>query len=185
VIRSTSTALCLCLILGCGSKQAQGVTIVPVEQPGPGELVPTDPFGAASPAYEELKEVTDAALANEWDGSLGTFAPWLEQQTVAVERSLRMLKAIRVGPQDVYAVANGRIALVYERIAAALTDASLLAESEGYEADWTGQENVIWEQAAAFWARCVRGCGMSGPHLDGWDLRCRLGLAHSESKTAP
>ena len=68
---------------------------------------------------------------------------------------------------------------------ARLTEASRLAEEEGHTADWTGQQNVIWEQAAAFWARCVRGCGMSGPHLDAWDLRCRTGLANSEAKTAP
>ena len=145
--------------------------------------MPVDPFGASSPAYEELKEVTDAALANRWDGALESFAPWLEEQTVAVERALRMMKGIRVGPQDVYAVSNGRIAAVYEHIASTLIEATALAESKGHVAEWTGQQALIWEQAAAFWARCVRGCGMSGPHLDAWDLRCRAGLARSEAKS--
>ena len=44
-----------------------------------------------------------------WSGELEDFAPWLEEETVAVERALNLLKALRVGPRDVYAVANGRI----------------------------------------------------------------------------
>lgn len=183
--RSASTALLICLTVGCGGKQPDSVTITPNANPAGGDAIPVDPFGASSPAYEQLKEITDAALANRWDETLESFADWLEQQTVAVERSLRMLKGIRVGPQDVYAVANGRIALVYEQIAYALTEASTLAEAEGHVADWAGQQDLIWQQAAAFWARCVRGSGMSGPHLDAWDLRCRTGLANSEAKTAP
>jgi hypothetical protein len=158
---------------------------VPQTEPARRDAVPGDPFGSSSAAYEQLREVTDAALANPWDGKLESFADWLETQTVSVERSLRMLKAIRVGPQDVYAVANGRIAMVYDQIAESLTEASAIAEAEGHEADWTGQQDLIWEQSTAFWARCVRGCGMSGAHLDAWDLRCRSGLADSQAKTDP
>ena len=160
-----------------------------VISPSPSQLapdaVPQDPFGASSPAYQRLRERTDAALASPWDGELDRFAPWLEEQTVAIEQSLHLLKALRVGPSDIYAVANGRIALVYTQIAEALTEASHIAEGEGREADWTGQQNLIWEQAQAFWSRCVRGCSTGGAHLDAWDLRCRNGLADSEAKTAP
>ena len=184
MIRFALTVSVACLVVGCRQPE-QGVAIVPIAEPGPVEEVPVDPFGASSPAYEQLKEVTEAALDNPWDGELASFALWLEQQTVSVERALRMLKGIRVGPQDVYAVANGRIAMVYVQIAEALTEASLLAEAEGQITDWTGQQGVIWEQASAFWARCVRGCGMSGPHLDGWDLRCRAGLADADAKMGP
>ena len=160
-----------------------------VISPSAGQLapdaVPQDPFGASSAAYQRLREHTDAALASPWDGELDRFAPWLEEQTVAVEQSLHLLKALRVGPADVYAVANGRIALVYTQIAEALTEASRIAEAEGHEADWTGQQQLIWEQAQAFWFRCFRGCGTGGAHLDAWDLRCRTGLADSEANTAP
>ena len=62
-----------------------------------------------------------------------------------------------MGPHDVYAVANGRIALVYEQIAAALTEASSVAQAEGYEADWKGQEGRIWEQAQALWESQTKG----------------------------
>lgn len=180
--RST-TALVLCLVLGCATKQDDSVAIVPQPAPVRADAVPDDPFGASSAAYEELREMTDTALSSPWDGELESFEGWLEAQTVSVERSLRMLKGIRVGPQDVYAVANGRIAMVYDQIAEALTEASALAEAEGSEANWTGQQDRIWEQSAAFWARCVRGCAMSGAHLDAWDLRCRAGLANSKTKT--
>jgi len=61
----------------------------------------------------------------------------------------------------------------------------VVAEREGYDADWKDQENRIWEQANAFWARCVRGCAMAGTHLDAWDLRCRHGLVNSEAKLQP
>jgi hypothetical protein len=181
----TATALLLCLVLGCATKQDGSVVIVPHPETVRADAVPGDPFGSSSAAYEELRKVTDAALANPWDGELESFAGWLEAQTVSVERSLRMLKGIRVGPQDVYAVANGRIAMVYDQIAEALAEASALADAEGQEAEWTGQQDRIWEQSAAFWARCVRGCGMSGAHLDAWDLRCRSGLANSQTKTMP
>lgn len=159
------------------------MAISPTPLPTQGDAVPEDPFGSASAAYVRLREVTDAALAAPWDGDLETFTPWLEEQTVAVERSLNLLKALRVGPRDVYAVANGRIALVYTHIATALTEASVIADAEGYEADWTDQESLIWQQAEAFWSRCVRGCNSGGTHLDAWDLRCRSGLADSAMKS--
>ncbi len=180
--RLTTTALTLLLVLGCNRNKDDAVTIVPGKGPTDSSAVPSDPFGSSSAAYERLREVTDSALATPWSGTLEDFAPWLEEQTVAVERSLTLLKAIRVGPRDIYAVANGRIALVYEHIATALTEASALAESEGREADWKGQQARIWEQANAFWARCVRGCSTGGTHLDAWDLRCRHGLANSGAK---
>jgi hypothetical protein len=180
----TAIAALTCFFVGCGRTKQQAVVIVP-DAPSTPVDVPGDPFGSSSAAYERLREVTDAALAMPWDGELESFAPWLEEQTVAVERSLSLLKALRVGPQDVYAVANGRVALVYTHIATALTEASTVAESEGYVADWTGQQSLIWQQANAFWARCARGCSMGGTHLDAWDLRCRRGLADSEPKTKP
>lgn len=184
MIRTASTALLLCIALGCGRTKQDSVLISPSASQLALDAVPQDPFGASSAAYKRLRELTDAALASPWNGALDSFAPWLEEQTVAVEQSLHLLKALRVGPSDIYAVANGRIALVYTQIAEALTEASRIAEAEGHEADWTGQQNLIWEQAQAFWSRCVRGCSTGGAHLDAWDLRCRSGLADSEAKTA-
>lgn len=183
MIRIASAAALLMLALACNRGKQQAVRIEPHDVRRDSQAVPGDPFGSSSAAYERLREVTDAALASSWSGELESFAPWLEEQTVAVERSLSLLKALRVGPIDVYAVANGRIALVYEHIAVALTDASRVAEAEGYDSDWKGQEGRIWEQANAFWARCVRGCNMGGTHLDAWDLRCRAGLANSQGKS--
>jgi hypothetical protein len=185
VTRRTTTALSLLLLLGCQRGKDSAVTIVPTETERSHEAIPGDPFGASSAAYERLREVAEAALATPWSGTLEDFGPWLEGQTVAVERSLGLLKAIRVGPRDIYAVANGRIALVYEQIAIALTQATVEAEAAGHDAEWKGQENRIWEQAVAFWGRCVRGSGTAGPHLDAWDLRCRYGLANSEAKLRP
>lgn len=182
MFRLTSTVALVALLLGCSRGKDQAVTIVPLDAQIDADALPGDPFGSASAAYLRLKEVTDAALARPWSGTLEDFAPWLEEQTVAIERSLGLLKAIRVGPQDVYAVANGRIASVYEDIAAALTEASLLAEAEGYDADWKDQEGRIWEQAHAFWARCVRGCSTGGAHLDAWDLRCAHGVANARAE---
>lgn len=179
MIRLTSTAALLALLLACNRGKEQAVTVVPHEVSTNADAVPGDPFGSSSAAYERLREVTDAALAAPWSGELESFGPWLEEQTIAVERSLNLLKAIRVGPRDIYAVANGRIALVYEHIALALTEASRVAKQAGYDADWKGQEDLIWDQANAFWTRCVRGCSTGGTHLDAWDLRCRAGLAKS------
>jgi hypothetical protein len=172
-------------LLGCQRGKKQAVVIEPSAMQTRATEVPGDPFGSASPAYAKLVEVTDAALAARWSGALEDFAPWLEEQTVAVERALSLLKALRVGPRDTYAVANGRIALVYDHIAVALTEASRLAEAAGFDADWKGQEGRLWAQSSAFWARCTRGCSTAGTHLDAWDLRCRTGLANSETKTAP
>ena len=175
-------AIAIVLLLSCNRGQEQAVTIVPTAPHVDPDAVPGDPFGASSAAYERLKEVTDQALREAWSGKLTDFGPWLERQTVAVERALGLLKSLRVGPSDIYAVANGRIALVYEQIATALTEASEAADQEGYVADWRDQQSRIWQQASAFWARCVRGCSMGGSHLDAWDLRCGHGLAHSQEK---
>ena len=179
--RLTFAVALLLLSLGC-NRGNEAVTIVPHEAQRDPSAMPLDPFGAPGGAYERLREVTDAALASPWSGKLDDFGPWLEEQTVAIERSLGLLKAIRVGPHDIYAVANGRIALVYEHIAVALTKASKVADAAGYDSDWKGQEDLIWEQANAFWARCTRGCSTGGAHLDAWDLRCRTGLANSQAK---
>jgi hypothetical protein len=182
VFRVTSTILLALTLSSCGRGKEQAVTIVPREVEAGSRSVPGDPFGASSAAYERLREVTNEALASPWSGELGELAPWLEEQTVAIERSLALLKALRVGPVDVYAVANGRIALVYEHIATALTEGSDVAEGRGYESDWRGQEDLIWERANAFWARCVRSCGTGGAHLDAWRLRCRVGAADTEAR---
>lgn len=188
-MRIANTLLFACLLvtlaLGCQRGKNQAVLIEPHEIEADPEALPVDPFGSASAAYAKLREVTDAALASKWSGELDSFAPWLEEQTVAVERALALLKALRVGPLDVYAVANGRIAKLYDEIAKALTRASEEAERAGHDADWKGQENRVWEQAAAFWARCARGSSTGGTHLDGWDLRCRAGLANSQAKLDP
>jgi hypothetical protein len=185
-VASTIVLGCVsCLILGCQRGKEQAVVIKPSTAPMSATSVPGDPFGSASPAYKRLVEVTDAALATRCCGALEEFAPWLEEQTVAVERSLALLKAIRVGPLDVYAVANGRIALVYDHIAVVLTEASQVAEKQGLDADWKGQEGLLWAQSNAFWARCTRGCATAGTHLDAWDLRCQAGLANSQAKLGP
>jgi len=190
-MRTATTLVPCCLLvalalsLGCQRSKEQAVLIEPHEvQPDP-EALPADPFGSSSAAYTRLREVTDAALASKWNGELETFAPWLEEQTVSVERALALLKALRVGPLDIYAVANGRIAMVYDSIATALTRASEEAAQAGHDADWKGEEGRVWEQAVAFWARCARGSSNGGTHLDAWDLRCRAGLTNSQAKLAP
>ena len=186
-IASTTVGACLfsCLALGCQRGKEQAVVIQPGAVQHDSQAIPSDPFGSASAAYTALHEVTNAALASKWTGELESFAPWLEEQTVAVERALALLKALRVGPGDVYAVANGRIALVYDQIATALTRASEEATAAGFNADWKDQEGRIWEEANAFWARCARGCSTGGAHLDAWDLRCRAGQANSRAKLTP
>ena len=183
-IASTTVPACLlvCLALGCQRGKEQAVVVDPRAIEARSHAVPADPFGSASGAYTALRDVTDAAVALKWSGALEDFAPWLEEETVSVERALALLKALRVGSRDVYAVANGRIAMVYDQIAIALTRASEEAAEAGFDADWTGQEGRLWEQANAFWARCARGCSTGGTHLDAWDLRCRAGLVNSQVK---
>ena len=175
----------VCAAVGCQRSKQQAVVIEPSAMHTNPTAVPGDPFGSASPAYKRLAEVTNAALATKCCGALEEFAPWLEEQTVAVERSLALLKAIRTGPLDVYAVANGRIALVYDHIAVVLTEASRVAEERGLDAEWKDQEVRLWAQSNAFWARCTRGCATAGTHLDAWDLRCQAGLANSQAKLGP
>ena len=185
LMRIATTVVVCSLLFACQRGKEQAVFIEPSAFQADAHAVPGDPFGSSSGAYTKLREVTDAALASKWNGRLDDFAPWLEEETVAVERALGLLKALRVGPLDVYAVANGRIAMLYDQIAAALTRASEEAAAAGFDADWEGQEGRVWEQANAFWARCVRGCSTAGTHLDAWDLRCRAGLANSEAKLDP
>lgn len=172
----------VCMALGCQRGKEQAVVIKPSAMHTSATSVPGDPFGSASPAYARLVEVMDAAAAAKWSGALEDFGPWLEEETVAVERALALLKAIRIGPRDVYSVANGRIAFVYDHIAVALTEASRVAETAGLDADWKGEEGRVWAQSNAFWARCARGCSTGGTHLDAWDLRCRTGVANSRAK---
>lgn len=186
-IASITAAVCLllCLALGCQRGKEQAVVVEPGVIRAYEQASPVDPFGKGPGAYAALRDATDAALALNWTGQLDDFAPWLDEETQLVERALALLKALRVGPRDVYAVANGRIANVYERIATALTQASAQASAAGFDADWKDQEGRLWEQANAFWARCTRGCSTGGPHLDAWDLRCRAGLANSQAKMLP
>jgi hypothetical protein len=172
----------VCVALGCQRGKEQAVVIKPSAMHMSASSVPGDPFGSASPAYARLVEVVNAANAAKWNGALEDFAPWLEEQTTAVERALALLKAIRIGPLDVYSVANGRIAIVYDQIAVALTEASRLAEAEGLDADWKDQETRVWAQSNSFWRRCARGCSTGGTHLDAWDLRCQAGQAHSQAR---
>lgn len=171
------------LLAAChrGAKDAVVIDPRQLAQEPPG--VPSEPFGSPSPPYARLRDVTDAALALPWNGELASFSEWLEEETVAVERALALLKALRAGSGDEYAVANARIALVYERIVLALTDASAAADAVGYDADWKDQQGLIQEQADAFWARCVRLCGTAGSQLDAWDLRCRQGLAAGQKQS--
>jgi hypothetical protein len=165
------------LLLACRRGAEQAVVIEPNLLPLEIPAIPAEPFGSPSLAYAQLREVTDGALALPWDGQLESFAPWLEEETVAVERALVLLKVLRAGSGDEYAVANARIALVYEHIVRALTAASSLADAAGYDADWKDQQALVQEQADAFWERCARLCSTGGAHLDAWDLRCRRGLA--------
>lgn len=169
------------LLVGCQRGKENAVVIEPSTIHRQAGAAPADPFGASSGAYTKLRGVTDEALARRWTGRLDEFPEWLEEETVAIERSLGLLKALRVGPGDQYAVANARIAMLYDHIALGLADATRAAEAVGHDADWKGQQARIWLQASSFWARCVRGCSASGTHLDAWDLRCRRGLANSQA----
>jgi hypothetical protein len=168
-------------VAACQRGKQQAVAIEPSAMTAHPGSAPADPFGASAGAYTKLREVTDAALAVYWNGKLDEFAPWLEDETIAIERALGLLKALRVGPGDQYAIANARIAMLYDHIALGLTRASEAAEAAGHDADWKGQQGRIWLQSSSFWARCVRGCSTSGTHLDAWDLHCRRGLANSQA----
>lgn len=147
--------------------------------------VPSDPFGAPGQAYERLHQITDDARTTRWSGRVEDLAAWLEGETVAVEQSLSLMKTLRLGAGDVYAVANGRIALVYEHIASTLTEAEDLVKDRDLDLDWIGQQAVLWERANAFWARCARGCSLGGPYLDVWALRCRAGVGETAAKLKP
>ena len=146
--------------------------------------IPADPFGSPGPAYDRLREVTDAARAATWSGEINELAGWLEAETLAVEQSLALMKSLRFGAADVYAVANGRVALLYEHIARTLSEAEPLAKRHDLDFDWLGQEGLLWERANALWGRCVNGCALAGPYLDAWELRCRAGVDETQAKTA-
>lgn len=170
------------LFVGCQRGDDLPVAIAPdpdIRLPN----VPSDPFGTPGAAYDRLLEVTDRARTNVWSGKVDELAAWLENETAAVEQSLGLMRALRLGASDVYAVANGRIALLYEHIAATLTEAELVVPDR--DLDWIGQEGLLWEQANGFWARCERGCNLGGPYLDVWELRCRAGVEETATKFSP
>ncbi|MDH3625935.1 MAG: hypothetical protein OES69_07560 [Myxococcales bacterium] len=172
------------LLAGCQRSTEPPVTIAP----DPGVLlpdVPSDPFGAPGKAYERLRKITDDARSTSWSGQVDELAVWLEGETEAVEKSLAIMKTLRLGAGDVYAVANGRIALVYEHIASTLTEAEVLVKDNDPDLDWIGQQAVLWERANGFWARCAHGCSVGGPYLDAWELRCRAGADETAAKLAP
>ncbi|MEM8609685.1 MAG: hypothetical protein AAGF92_21480 [Myxococcota bacterium] len=157
-------------------------------QPSPDVMlpeVPSDPFGAPSLAYEQLRSTTDTARTTDWNGNVDDLAAWLEAQTQAVEQSLALMKALRVGASDVYAVANGRVALVYDHIASTLTEAEARVKDRELDFDWIGQQSVLWEQANGFWARCARGASLGGPYLDVWELRCEAGEKETAVRINP
>ncbi|MCZ6805566.1 MAG: hypothetical protein O7F08_01325 [Deltaproteobacteria bacterium] len=172
------------LLVGCRRSNEPPVVIAP----GPAAMlpnVPSDPFGTPGPAYDRLRQVTDAARTTSWNGQVDELAAWLEGETLAVEQSLALMKTIRLGASDVYGVANGRIALLYEHIASTLMEAEVVVKEHNLDFDWIGQEALLWERANAFWARCTRGCSLGGPYLDGWELRCQAGVEETAAKSAP
>ena len=178
----TRTLLIAILFVGCKRGNEPPVAIAPdpsVMLPD----VPSDPFGTPGPAYDRLRQLTDTARTTVWSGQVDDLAAWLESETTAVERSLGLMKTLRLGAGDVYAVANGRIALVYEHIASTLTEAELVVTD--HDLDWIGQQTVLWKQANAFWARCARGSSFRGPYLDVWELRCQAGVEETAAKLAP
>lgn len=180
----TRTWVVVFLLGGCQRSNEPPVTIVPdskVMLPD----VPADPFGAPGRAYERLRQITDDARTTPWSGQVDELATWLENETAAVEQSLALMKTLRLGAGDVYAVANGRVALLYEHIAATLTEAEVLVKDLDLELDWIGEQAVLFERANGFWARCARGCGVGGPYLDAWELRCRAGADETAAKLAP
>lgn len=173
----------MALLAACNRNNEPPVMIVP-EPSAMLPEIPSDPFGSPGPAYDRLREVTDTALAATWSGQIDELADWLEAETVAVEQSLALMKSLRFGAADVYAVANGRVALLYEHIARTLSEAEPLAKRRGLDFDWIGQAGLLWQRANAFWGRCVNGCVLAGPYLDSWELRCRAGVEETDAKTA-
>ncbi|MDH3200618.1 MAG: hypothetical protein OEM15_06970 [Myxococcales bacterium] len=182
----TRALVVVILLAGCQRSTEPPVAI----SPDPDVMlpdVPSDPFGTPGQAYERLRQITDDARTTSWSGQVQELAAWLEGETTAVEQSLTLMKTLRLGASDVYAVANGRIALVYEHIASTLTEAEVLVKDRDSELDldWIGQQAVLWERANAFWARCARGCSSGGPYLDVWELRCRAGADETSAKFGP
>jgi hypothetical protein len=172
------------LLAGCQRSNEPPVAIAPdpdIMLPD----VPSDPFGAPGQAYERLRQITDNALTTNWSGRVEELGAWLEAETIAVEQSLTLMKTLRLGASDVYSVASGRIALVYEHIASTLTEAEALVQDRDLDVDWIGQQAVLFERANAFWGRCARGCSLGGPYLDVWALRCRAGVEETAAKLKP
>jgi hypothetical protein len=147
--------------------------------------VPSDPFGTPGAAYDQLRQITDEARTTNWNGDVEELSSWLERETMAVEQSLALMKALRLGAGDAYAVANGRMALVYEHIAATLTEAEVVVKDRDLDFDWIGQQAKLWEQANGFWTRCARGCSLGGAYLDVWELRCQAGIEETADKLGP
>lgn len=169
------------LLVGCLRGNGPPVAIAPAPVAMLPD-VPSDPFGTPGAAYDRLHEITDAARTMIWSGKVEDLAAWLESETTTVERSLALMKTLRLGAGDVYAVSNGRIALLYEHIASTLTEAELLVTDR--DLDWIGQQALLWERANGFWARCERGCDLGGPYLDVWQLRCEAGIEETAAKLA-
>jgi hypothetical protein len=148
--------------------------------------LPIDPFAteSGSSAYARLRAGTEAARAVVWNGKLDSFGPWLQLQTQSVEEALRGLAELRMGRQDQYGVASGRLALTYEHIAQNVDRAWRLAEADSIEADWKDLSPVLWERAEFFWARCATLTAAGAPHLDAWQMRCAQGARSSSEPAA-
>lgn len=121
----------LCAGLGCQRGKQQAVVIEPNAMPTVLPPVPGDPFGSASPAYARLVEVTNAALALPWSDTLEDFAPWLEEETVAVERALALLKAIRGGLERPRRTDLGTVELLLGTLCSGLRDGRSAARRMG------------------------------------------------------
>ncbi|MGB5809003.1 MAG: hypothetical protein WBG86_00660 [Polyangiales bacterium] len=172
------------IAIGCGRIDSPPVAIAP----GPDVMlpdVPTDPFGTPGKTYDQLLLITETARKTPWDGEVEHLAAWLEAQTVAVERSRAFLIGLAVGAEDVFAVANGRLALLYEHIASTLTDAEAVITDPDVDFDWMGKQMLLWEQANGYWSRCAVGCSLGGPYLDVWELRCEAGAEETGARFRP
>ena len=177
------------LVVGCGGCQRGGEASIVLDPSVADEKMsdlPADPFsyGDARAAYAQLREQTEASRARQWNGELEDFDEWLELQTSDLEKDLALLRLLRGGSSEVYAVANGRVALVYEHIATAMQAASSAAAEVDASSEWRDQQALIWDQAVRYWARCASGTSASGPHLDAWSLRCRKGRRSANTRVS-
>ena len=171
------------LAMGCQRSDGPPVAVAP-EPNAMLPDVPSDPFGTPGPAYDRLREITDAGRNNNWSGQVDELADWLEEETQAVEQSRALMRTLRLGAIDVYAVANGRIALLYEHIAATLIEAGAIVKDEELDLEWMGQEVLLWQQANGFWERCAYGSNLGGPYLAAWQLRCQAGVEETAARIA-